>query len=42
MGHAANRENVLLCLTALEQTLAAMAAPIQRDRALAAAKAAYC
>ena len=41
MGHAANRENVLLCLTALEQTLSAMAAPIQRDRALAAAKAAY-
>ena len=41
MGHAANRENVMLCLTALEQTLGSMSAPIQRDRALAAATAVY-
>ncbi len=41
MGHAANRENVMLCLTALEQTLGLMSAPIQRDRGLAAATAVY-
>ncbi len=41
MGHAANRQNVVLCLGALEQTLSSMQAPIERDRALAAALAVY-
>lgn len=41
MGHAANRENVMLCLTALEQTLGSMSAPIERDRAMTAATAIY-
>lgn len=41
MGHAANQQNVVLCLDALEQTLSAQGAPIQRDRALAAAAAVY-
>jgi alanine-glyoxylate transaminase/serine-glyoxylate transaminase/serine-pyruvate transaminase len=41
MGATANRQNVLLCISALEQTLAAMSAPIQRDVGLAAAMAVY-
>jgi alanine-glyoxylate transaminase/serine-glyoxylate transaminase/serine-pyruvate transaminase len=41
MGAAANRQNVLLCLTALEQSLAALGADIKPGVALAAAKAAY-
>jgi alanine-glyoxylate transaminase/serine-glyoxylate transaminase/serine-pyruvate transaminase len=41
MGTAATRQNVLLCLGALEQTLATMGAPIERNRALAAAAAVY-
>ncbi len=41
MGTAANRQNVLLCLTALEQSLAALGADIKPGVALAAAKAAY-
>lgn len=41
MGHAANRQNVVLCLSALEQVLASMQAPIQTGRALAAAEAVY-
>ncbi len=41
MGSASNRQNVLLCLTALEQSLAAQGAAIQRDVALNAAIAVY-
>ena len=37
MGHASNKQNVLLCLSALENTLAAMKAPIQTGVAVAAA-----
>ena len=33
MGHAANRQNVVLCLAALEQTLSALGAPLERDQA---------
>jgi len=39
MGHASSRQNVLLCLTALEDVLAAAGAGIERGRALAAAQA---
>ncbi len=41
MGCAANRQNVLLCLTALEQSLAALGAVIKPGVALAAASAVY-
>ena len=41
MGTAANRQNVLLCLAALEQSLAALGADIKPGVALAAAKATY-
>ncbi len=41
MGSASNRQNVLLCLTALEQSLAAQGAAIKRDVALVAASAVY-
>ena len=41
MGSASNRQNVLLCLTALEQSLAAQDAAIKRDVALVAASAVY-
>ena len=41
MGHACNRQNVLLCLTALEQTLRAQGAAIEAGRAQAAAAASY-
>lgn len=41
MGHACNRQNVLLCLTALESVLAAQGAKVERGAAVAAAEAAY-
>jgi len=41
MGYASNKTNVLLCLTALENTLAQMGAPIQQGVAVAAANAIY-
>lgn len=41
MGHAANRQNVVLCLSALEQVLASLRAPIETGKALAAAEASY-
>ncbi len=41
MGHSARFENITLCLSALETTLAAMQAPITPGKALAAAQAAY-
>ena len=41
MGHASNRRNVLLCLSALESVLASMQAPISRGVAVDAAMDAY-
>ena len=41
MGHACNKKNVLLCLSALENTLAAMDADIITGKAIAAAEASY-
>lgn len=41
MGSACNKQNVLLCLSALENTLSAMNADITKDRAIAAAEAVY-
>jgi alanine-glyoxylate transaminase/serine-glyoxylate transaminase/serine-pyruvate transaminase len=41
MGSASNRQNVLLCLTALEQSLTAQGAAIKRDVALVAASNVY-
>ncbi|BBB26231.1 pyridoxal-phosphate-dependent aminotransferase family protein [Amphritea japonica] len=41
MGSACNKQNVLLCLSALENTLSAMGANITKDRAIAAAEAVY-
>ena len=41
MGSACNKQNVLLCLSALENTLSAMNADIIKDRAIAAAEAVY-
>ena len=41
MGHACNRQNVLLCLTALEQALSAQGAAIVTGAALPAASAIY-
>ncbi len=41
MGHACNRRNVLVCLAALESTLSAMQAPIEKGVAVDAAMAAY-
>lgn len=41
MGHAANQTNVLLCLTALGNTLQAMGASVMPEAALAAAQAVY-
>ena len=41
MGHASNRQNVVLCLAALEQILLASGASIERDRAVSAALALY-
>ena len=37
MGHSCNRRNVLLCLTALEDVLGRMGAPIERGMAVPAA-----
>jgi alanine-glyoxylate transaminase/serine-glyoxylate transaminase/serine-pyruvate transaminase len=39
MGYASNTKNVLLCLSALEDVLSAMGAPIATGRAMAAARA---
>jgi alanine-glyoxylate transaminase/serine-glyoxylate transaminase/serine-pyruvate transaminase len=41
MGSACNKQNVLLCLSALENTLSGMGADITKDQALAAAEAFY-
>jgi alanine-glyoxylate transaminase/serine-glyoxylate transaminase/serine-pyruvate transaminase len=41
MGHACNRQNVTLCLSALEQTLLAQGAAIDAGKALPAARAVY-
>ncbi|GHF11573.1 alanine--glyoxylate aminotransferase [Kordiimonas sediminis] len=41
MGHAASKQNVLLCLSALDNILSAANAPIQSGRAVAAANAIY-
>ena len=41
MGAACNKQNVLLCLSALENTLAAMGADIRTGKAIAAAESAY-
>jgi alanine-glyoxylate transaminase/serine-glyoxylate transaminase/serine-pyruvate transaminase len=38
MGHASNPTNVLFCLSALEETLASLNAPIKRGLAVAAAR----
>jgi len=38
MGHASNSTNVLFCLSALEETLARLNAPIKRGMAVAAAR----
>ena len=41
MGYASNRKNVLFCLSALENTLASMSAPIEKGLAVAAANQIY-
>ncbi len=41
MGAACNKKNVLLCLSALENTLSAMGADIAQGKAIAAAEAVY-
>jgi alanine-glyoxylate transaminase/serine-glyoxylate transaminase/serine-pyruvate transaminase len=41
MGHAARHTNVLLCLTALTDTLRSMGAAVNADAAVAAAKSVY-
>jgi aspartate aminotransferase-like enzyme len=41
MGHAARHTNVLLCLTALADTLRSMGAVVNADAAVAAAKSVY-
>ena len=41
MGHAARHTNVLLCLTALTDTLRSMGAAVNADAAVTAAKSVY-
>jgi len=41
MGYAARKDNVLLCLSALDEVLTRMHAPVNHGRAIAAAIAVY-
>ena len=41
MGYAARKDNVLLCLAALDEVLGRMQAPVNHGTAVAAALAAY-